>query len=783
MKKLNLRLIRLIKKSYGQAIAVITVIAIGLLVYTAMKMAALNLENTLNEYYDLTNFADIYVQVVKIPGNEVKDLENKYGITNAQGRVVSDVPLKVEDEEEKVTIRIISIPNNDERINNIYLIEGDGIKNKNKDVLVVEQFAKARNIAIGDTLSVQMNGKLYNLNVAGIVSSPEYIYLMENEQTLIPMPGKFGVVFVADELARQSFGFGSSYNEIVIKVKDENEIDKIEDKLEKVLKKYGVKRIIVRDNQLSNRMISEEINQLKNMAKVVPVIFLGVAALIIAVMISRMVKKDRVPIGVMKALGYKNIDIVLHYIKYSLVIGILGAIIGTNLGMLLAGAMTKMYLQYFNIPILKINYYYRYIMSAILLASIFCITAGLWGGKRVLKILPAESMRPEAPRSGKRILIERIKIIWSNLSFSWKMVMRNIFRNKKRFMFILVGISLSFAMLFLTFYQFNTALFMFENHYGDFQRMDYNINFSKPMNQRVIKDLKHLVNIDSIEPKVEFPFEIKNGWKSKVVNIIGIKRDTIFYKFENLNDEIINLPDEGIVLSENLAKFLDVSKGDTITINSFIPHRDDIHIIIKDVIKQSLGINAYMDIDQMQFKLLDKELITGAYIDSNDAVKKKLSNLKNLTSIQSLQDLQNIFKQFLSLTISSISILVIFSGILGFAVVYNSTIMGISERRLELSSLRVMGFSRKEIFWMIVKENLIMTIFGIIVGIPIGLSFVKGVEKAFSNELYTLRGDISFSIFLFSILLTVFFVVAAQLFTLKKIYKLDFMEALKSRIS
>lgn len=783
MRKLNLRLVRLIKNSYGQVIAVITVIAIGLLVYTAMKMAALNLQSTLDEYYDLTNFGDIYVQVVKIPGNAVEDLKNKYGIIEAQGRVVSDVSLKVKDKEEKVTIRVSSLPNNDERINDTYLVEGEGIKNKNKDVLVVEQFAKARNISIGDILKVQINGKLYSLNVAGIVASPEYIYLMENEQTLLPLPGKFGVVFVADEFARQSFGFGNSYNEIVIKVKDENEIDKIEDRLEKVLKKYGVKRIIVKENQLSNRMISEEIKQLENMSKVVPVIFLGVAALIIGVMISRMVKKDRVPIGVMKALGYKNIEIISHYTKYSLVIGILGAIIGTNLGMLLAGGMTKLYLQYFNIPILKINYYYRYIFSAVLLASGFCIIAGLWGGRRVLKILPAESMRPEAPKSGKRILIERFKALWNNLSFSWKMVMRNIFRSKKRFLFILVGISLSFGMLFLTFYQFNTASSIFESHYGGFQKMDYNINLSKPMNQRVIKDFRHLVNIDSIEPKVEFPFEVKNGWKSKVVNIVGVKSDTVFYNFVNLKDKSIDLPDEGIVLSENLAKFLNVSKGDSVTINSFIPHRDDIQMVVKDVVQQGLGINAYVEIRQMQTKLLDKELITGAYLDSDDSVKKKLSNLKNITSIQSLQDLRDVFQQFLSLTISSISILVIFSGILGFAVVYNSTIMGISERRLEFSSLRVMGFARKEIFWMIVKENLLMTCFGILAGIPIGLSFVKGVEKAFSNDLYTLRGEINFNIYLLSILCTVFFVIAAQLFTLRKVYKLDFMEALKSRIS
>lgn len=783
MKKLNLRLMRLIKKSYGQVIAVITVIAVGLLVYTAMKMAALNLESTLNKYYNETNFADMYAQVVKIPTGAIEDLKNKYGITDAQGRIVSDVPLKVEKGEEKVTIRVVSLPNSDKKINGTYLVNGEEIQNKNKEVLVVEQFANARNIKTGDFLEVQINGRLYDLKVSGIVASPEYIYLMESEQSLLPLPEKFGVVFVADEFARQSFGFGDSYNEIIFNVNDENQLDQIKDKLEKVLKKYGVKRIIVKEDQLSNRMISEEIKQLKNMSKIIPIIFLGVAAVIIAVMISRMVKKDRIPIGVMKALGYKNIDIISHYTKYSLIIGIIGAIIGTNLGMLLAGAMTKLYLQFFNIPILRVNYYYRYTFYSVVLSSMFCIAAGFLGGRKVLKILPAESMRPEAPKSGKRILIENIKILWNILSFSWKIVVRNIFRNKKRVIFVLMGIALSFSMLLLTFHQLNAFFHIFRTHYGDFQRMDYSINFSKPMNKRVIKDINHLIDIDEIEPKSEFPFEIINGWKSKVVNIIGVENDTVFYKFINLEGEVINLPQKGIVITENLAKYLQVEKGDRVIINSFIPHREDIKIEVKDIVKQSLGINAYMDIEEMDEILLDKELITGAYFNSGDYVKKKLDNLKNVTSLQSLEDLKNVFEQFLSLTYSSIGMLVVFSSILGFAVVYNTTVMGISERRLEFSSLRVMGFSRKQIFWMIVKENLVLTVIGIVVGIPMGRVFITGIEEAMSNDLYTLHVAVNPTTYVFAGLFTVLFVAAAQLFTLKKIYGLDFMEALKSRIS
>lgn len=783
MKKLNLRLLRLIKNSKGQFIAVTAVIIVGLLVYTALSMAAVNLESTVQYYYDLTNFADLYVQLVKIPANAVYDLKNKFGIEEVQGRIVADVPMKVSNKKEKVTIRLISIPNSEKNINSVYMINGEAIGNKSKDILLVEQFAKARNIKVGDTIKLQIAGRQYNLNVKGIVASPEFVYLMENEQSFLPQPDKFGVIFVSDEFARQSLGYKDSYNEIVIKAKSEEQIEKIKDRLEKELDKYGVKRIITQEEQLSNRMISEEIKQLKKSSSTVPVLFLGIASIILGIMVSRMVRNDRTTIGVLKALGFSNLQIISHYTKYSLTIGVIGAVIGTIIGTVLSGYMTQIYIQFFNIPMLKINFYYKYMLLAVLLSGIFCIIAGLWGGRKVLKIHPAESMRPEAPKTGKRVLLEKIKFIWNKITFSWKMVIRNIFRSKKRFIFITLGISLTFSMTLLTIHLQKASIALFNIHYGEFQQMDYNINFNKPMNKRVIKDIENIIKVEEIEGKIEYPFEIIHGWKSKVVNIIGVEKDTKFYNFINLQDKKINLPSKGIVISENLAKYLDVKVGEKVKIKSFIPHRDDVYLEVKDIIKQGLGINGYMDIDFMAHKLLDSEMITGIYLNSNDNVKEKFIDMKNVSTVQSLQDLIDIFKQFMKLSIYSIGIMLIFSGILGFAIVYNATIMSITERTLEFSSLRVMGFSRKEIFKIIVKENVIMTIIGIIIGMPIGGIMIRSIEEVYSNDLYTIQAPISVETYIFASLSTLLFVFLSQLSTLKKIYKLDFIEALKSRIS
>ncbi|MGF7059394.1 ABC transporter permease [Brassicibacter mesophilus] len=782
MKRLDLRLLRLIKNSKGQFIAITVLVIVGLTIYTALSTAIVNLEDTLNYYYDETNFADIFVQFSKVPESALDKVRSVNGVKEVEGRIVFDIQMKTDDSDEKVKTRIVSIADNS-IINKLYITDGNNIETKSKDAIVIEQFAKARNIRINDTIKPYIEGRTFNLNVNGISASPEYVYLMENEQSFLPMPDKFGIIFVSQEFARQNFGFKDSYNEILITVKDREHVDRIKDQVEKVLKQYGVKRIYTRDEQLSHRMVSEEIKGVKQTSSTVPLIFLGVAAIIIAAMLSRMIRNDRMSIGVLKALGYSNMSVFMHYIKYSIMIGLIGSVFGIVLGTILSGNMAKLYTQFFNIPMLKFKFYYGYIFSAISLSIIFCTIAGIWGARRVLKILPAESMRPEPPKQGGRVFLDKIDILWSNLSFSWKMVLRNILRNKKRFLFITLGIAMTYAITLMPAIMNAAIDDIFINHYSDFQKMDYNINFSKPLSINTVNDIKHIVDVEKIEPKIEFPFEIVYGNSKIVANIIGVYSNTEFYGFKNINGQSIDLPSEGIVLSEGLARFIGVHKGDKVKIKTFIPNKDDVYVEVKDIIKQSLGTNGYMNIDAMSSELLDKNLITGVYIDSADDVKGKLEDIKNISSIQSLYDMKSIFEQFMGLMMVSISMMVLFAGILGFVIVYNSTIMNIAERRLEFSSLRVMGFSKNEIFKIVSKENAIMTVAGIIFGIPLGQSMLTSLETVFSTEIYTIEMNPSLYSYIITAALTIVFVVLAQLATYKKINKLDFIEALKNRIS
>ncbi len=783
MSKLNLRLFRMITGHIGQFIAVTLVIAIGLMTYVAFTMSMINLENSVELYYDESNFADIYVELVKVPERAVKEIAAMPGVKLAQGRISFDVPLKIGDTDEKVTVRVISEPEAEDKVNDVYHFDKGRIRNRSKDVYVYRTFANARGIQVGDTITPQILGETYNLTVQSVTSSPEFVYLMENEMSLLPAPSRFGVVWVAEEFAMKSFGMNAYYNQILIQAEEGQDVERLMNRVEDRLERYGVRRIYQQKDQLSARIVHEEIDGGKKSAQTIPFIFLGVAAAIMGVMISRTVRNDRTSIGVFKSMGYTNGQIMWHYTKYCTVIGLVGATIGIVLGSLTAAGMTDLYAsQFFSVPYLRIRLYPQYMAMAIVLSVIFSIVAGLWGSRGVLKVHPADSMRPEPPRMGKHSILERTWI-WRYISFSEKIAVRNLLRVKKRTVFIILGIALTYSITLMPMFQSSAFDTIFVDHYSKFLRMDYNINFSQPVSEHAVNEIQSLVEVSDIAPKLEYPFQIKSKWRKKIVTVIGVPRKSNMYGFVDTNGNTVDLPEEGVFMSEGLAKLLDVQAGDLVKVETFIPGREDVFMPVERVIKQQLGSNVYMDLSYMQRQLLDDNLINGVYVNTHDPIKKELQNIKRVASVQSMEDLVNIYQEFLQLTLASVGILIVFSGILGFAIVYNSTIMSILERRLEFSSLRVMGLSQNEIFFILLRENVIMTLFGILLGIPIGTAMLESVMAAFSTELYSLEVEFTWSHYGLTAILTLIFVLIAQVATYSRIKRLDFIEALKNRMT
>lgn len=784
LQKIDTMLVRMIGRSKGQFIAVLTIIILGIATYTALNMTSVNMDHTVETYYKENHFADLFLQTAAVPNQEVEQLKNIEGVRQAMGRITMDVPMVTDNQNERINLRLITATGKEDELSRSTILKGKMISDSGKEALLIEQFAKARGIQLGDEIKIQAAGVQHTLEVTGIVANPEYIYLMENTQAIMPDEDNFGVCYVSERFGQQVTGLPGSYNEILIQYEENADEEGLIDDVEAALDLYGVKQIVKQKDQLSNAVISQELTQLNSMANSIPILFLLVAGLILMMMLSRLVKRDRIKIGVLKAMGYRNSQVLFHYVKYALLAGISGGMAGAILGMALAGGMTRLYLGYFHIPLLRIEFYYSFLAAAILLSAAFCALSGIIGARGVLKITPADAMRAESPKNGKRILLEKVPVFWKRLSFSNKMISKNIFRNKKRTLFVLTGVTLTYAMMLFTTSMPDVMDQMMNEHFKEFQKMDYNISFLKPVPQNAVRDMEHLIEVDYIEGKLEYPFELANGNKKKSVNLIGLSRNTEFYTFHDINGEKADIPKQGMLISENLANALNVEKGDLVQVNSYIPNRQDLYIQVKGVIKQALGINAYMDIDTMGEMLLEKNVINGVYADTKDSdINEKLIRAGNIGTVMSIADTRAVYDEYMTMVVISIGFMIIFSGILGFSIVYNATIVSLGEREMEFSSLRVLGFSKREIFFMILRENNIIMILGILLGIPVGNLMSEYSSAAFSTDIYSLDMSPTLNALIMAGVYTVGFVLLAQLATYRKIQKLDFLQALKNRES
>lgn len=779
---LRTMLFRMVKNGKSQFVGVIAIIVIGITLFTALGMTSDNMGTTVDSYYASSRFPDLFVQTAGAPVQAVEQIAGLEGVTAASGRISMDGPFVTAEMEERVNVRVVTVPADGDPLSRNFLLQGSGLSGAGNEVLLIEPFARARDIGVGDTIEIQLRGVRYKLSVAGIVANPEYIYMMENAQSIMPNDEKFGVCYVEESLGRRMMGFAGSYNEILVELAAGTDREAAIDRVESVLDRYGIKQIVEKEDQMSYAILAQELMGLEAMSKSIPILFVCVAALILVMMLSRMVKKDRGKIGILKALGYTDGQVVAHYALYAVAAGSIGGLLGIAAGLAVAGAMTRLYLEFFHIPLLRVEFYFSYVALAVLLSAGLCALAGLFGARGVLKIAPAESMREEAPKTGRRILLERWPSFWKRLSFSHKLVLRNTFRKKRRAAFVMLGVTVTYAMMLFTTSMPDVVDQMTTRHFKEFQKMNYSISFHVPTTRKAVRDLEKYVDASLVEEKLEFPFELSRGHRKQVVALIGLRADTRFYTFKNPAGQILPVPAEGILLSSHLATLLDVGPGDRIRIKSYLPGRDEIDVTVAGIVKQALGMNAYMEIGRMGELLLEKNAVNGVYLNSDDPeLYEKLLRASNVATVLSVMDMRTAYDDYMQMTVGSIGFLVLLSGILGFVIVYNATILAINEREMEFSSLRVLGFSKGDLFTLLLKETAIVAILGVLLGIPAGMAMTRASSAAFTTELYSLEMRATPGAGIAAGLLTLLFVVLALAATYWKINRLDFMQALKNR--
>lgn len=773
----------------GAYAACIVVIAIGLMMYSSMSIVMDNLTLSKDSFYNNQHFAEGFAEVQAMPYNQIERLKQIEGIQDVQGRLIKDVRVIMPDSKENVYLRLVSIDTSQTKVlNDVLLDEGIPLSDDIMNMWVDNKFFEANSLQLNDEINFVAEGKKKTFRLIGTGKSPEFIYALRTMSEIYPNPQTFGIGYIPLSVMKNLFQEKEAINNIVFTLKPDTTFDEVKGFLEIELKPYGLKSLYPRKDQLSNVLLTQELDSLKAIAKSMPLIFLSVAAMILYIMLKRMIEQQRTQLGTLKAFGYTKREIMFHYLSYALIIGLVGGIIGGVSGSLLTGPFLGLYREFFNMPGMEPNFSPQYFLLSLLLATFFALLAGYQSCKKMLMLEPSEAMRPAAPPPGKNVLFEKISFFWQMLTVQGKMALRNLARNKLRTGFLFVGIMFTFSLLALPWsFKALSDVLMFEQ-FEKIETYDVKIPLAYPLQQeKAERELSDFPGVRAVETMAEVPVTLKNSFHEKGVALLGLKSDSSLYHIVESSGQTVSAPTNGILISQRLAELLQADVGTSLTFESPLFSKPDERksLQVIGVIPQNLGINAYMEISALQDFLgqgpLATSLILSIEEDSIPLLIDKYNDSPMISSIENRLSLLQQMKDMMASYSGTYYIMFIFGIIIGFAIVYNSSVITVSERSRELASMMVLGMTPEEVLEVVTFEQWFISIFGMLAGIPLTKAMMIGMAQSVASDMFSFNPDITIDTLLVAFLITVASMIFAQRMAARKLKKLSLVEVLKSR--
>ena len=538
----------------------------------------------------------------------------------------------------------------------------------------------------------------------------------------------------------------------------------------------------------------QDTESVANIGKVFPVIFFIVAALISLTSMTRMVEEQRTQIGTLKALGYNKFHITSKYVLYASLACVIGSLLGMAVGfVLLPKILWKMYSMMYQIRDIQTSFNFEMSSLGFTLIVISILGATIYAVMRELVQTPATLMRPKSPKMGKRVFLEKIPFIWKRLSFSKKVTVRNIFRYKKRFLMTIIGIMGCTALIVTGFGIKDSIESLMPDQYAKVFNYDLQINLKADLDNTQKQDfINSLTNNDKIEKVCETYMSSSiaiNGSNEEDVQIIVPNNNTGFDTLINLADvkskEALELPADGILLTDKTAQLLDVEAGDTITLKD--TDDNEVQVKISNVVENYVYHYIYMSKDIYQ-NLYEEDFESNVILTKNfemddeteDNFVKDLMNEPEVASVTRISTAMNMMNDTMKSLNYVVVILIVSAGLLAFVVLYNLSNVNISERIRELATIKVLGFYDKEVYLYITRETIILTAIGLVLGLVAGYFLDFFILETCEIDMLRFRKFVAPLSYVFAALLTILFTIIVNIVNYFALKKIDMIESLKS---
>jgi len=788
MKALDRKLLRDIWHMRGQVLAIAAVIMGGVATMVMSLSTYDSLVTTRDRFYSEYRLADVFASLKRAPEPIAERLAALPGVERLETRVKAGVKLEVAGFSDPITGQILSLPDVGEaQLNRLYFKRGRTVQPWSTDEVVLsDTFADAHHLQPGDTLAAIIHGKRKTLTVVGVAVSPEYVYQIA-PGAMFPDFKRYGVLWMARNALGTAYDMKGAFNQVSLTLaRDANEQDVI-DRVDAILADYGGTGAYGRKDQFSNRFLSEELKQLRTMATIFPAIFLGVAAFLLNVVLSRLIALQREQIAILKAFGYSYAAIGAHYVKMVLLMALLGVAAGVALGTWFGQGLSHVYSETtFRFPYLDYRLRPGVVLIALAVSALAAVSGTLVSVMRAVRLPPAEGMRPEMPTRYRTSMVERIGLQrW--LAAPSRMILRHIGRRPLKSLLTVLGIACACGLMMVGNYQKGAIDFMVDVQFRQASREDLALAFIDPTSGRALHELAALPGVDYVEGYRDVPAILRFGQYRHRAALFGIQPEGRLHRSLDSRLKPVAVPPGGVVLTDYLANdILHVKPGDMLTVEVLEGSRPVRQVPVLGITQQYLGVSAYMQKDSVNALMREGNTVTGAYLAVEPGTEPELyarlhdrprvlGMVANKTAIQSFYATIGEFILFYNLVAT------VLAGAIGFGVVYNSARIALSERGRELASLRVLGFTRGEIAYILLGELALLTLAAIPVGFLVGVGLVDILVVAFQSELYRLPLTLTPENYAMGASVVIVSALLSGLLLWRRLGRLDLVAVLKTR--
>lgn len=778
MKALDRKIFRELRGMKSQVITIAAVVAAGIALFVSSQSSYDSLSRARDQFYTGNNFAGGFSSLKKAPRTLLPQLSAVDGIAAIEARITQEAALDFPEEKLPSAARFVSLPEN----LSVLSVRSGKLPEANNEVILSEAFATANHLGPGSRLAAILNGKRQILKVSGTALSPEFVYIFR-PSTFLPDDKHYGIAWLRREAMEVFFDFGGSFNDLAFTFAPGANIRHSLKSADTLLEPYGGFGAYDRNKLPSYAFLRDEFKQLRTNAYFLPLIFLGVAVFLLHIVATRLISRQREQIASLMALGYSKRQIALHYTKLMLLISGGGAIIGVAAGGWLGGAMTRLYGDFYRFP--NLTYLFSFSVACYgFLTGCLAGSAGTWFSvRRVLRMQPAEAMRPPVPESFARSFFER----WSgNMPVIRRMFLRNLLKRPLRTALSILGLSTSVMIMVLGLFMTDVMDSIVGTYFDVVSRENMTVAFLRPVSAEALHELLRQPGIQIAEGFRQVPVRLRKGQFSKELAVTGIQAGAQLRRIADQDRRVIDLPVSGVLLNAQAAKKLGLRPGDSVDLEFLEGNRQKHRVTVSALVDEIIGQGCYMLLEDVNRLLGEDTTITGAALRVDplwqEHIIARLKDSSLVASIATREATLRIFYEMMSRSmLTMITLILIFAAAISVGVVYNTAMILLSERTFELGSLRILGFRKIEVFEMIASELGVVVLASLIPGCFLGYGLALLIMNTVDTEEFSLRLMISNRTYVTAMLTATGTAALSFVILFFRIRKMDLVAVLKVR--